>query len=210
MRASAVLLCASLLPVTPALSQERNNEVGLLLGAIKTPDTTARLTAPATAPVRIGTGLSLQATYARKLTSSPRAAVYLEVPFVATPSTDVSSPFTAAPRNYASLFITPGVRVAFAPNSGISPWLAVGGGYARFDESSTRIDGAPNASPRGANSGAAQFGGGVDFKTPVKILFPIGLRAEVRDFYSNQPNFGAPTDDRQHNVVFSGGIVLKF
>ena len=46
----------------------------------------------------------------------------------------------------------------------------------------------------------------------LKNLKPIGLRAEVRDFYSLEtPNFtSAIVAERQHNVVVSGGLILRF
>lgn len=69
----------------------------------------------------------------------------------------------------------------------------------------------PNTNRIGTNRGAVQFGAGLDLRTPVKILFPIGLRVEVRDFYSGKPNYGAnASDGYQHNVVFSGGFTLHF
>jgi len=34
------------------------------------------------------------------------------------------------------------------------------------------------------NVGTAQFGGGTDVHTRLKLLFPIGLRGEVRDYYT--------------------------
>jgi hypothetical protein len=40
---------------------------------------------------------------------------------------------------------------------------------------------------------------------------PIGLRAEVRDFYSGSPNYGQTVQgDLQHNVVFTSGLLVKF
>jgi hypothetical protein len=58
----------------------------------------------------------------------------------------------------------------------------------------------------------AQFGGGVDVRTRLKLLFPIGLRGEVRDFYTlGTPSFGVPVQrSEQHNVVVSGGLVVHF
>ena len=78
-----------------------------------------------------------------------------------------------------------------------------------FDESAQRIDGAHNA--HGTHGGAAQFGGGVDIRTPIRVLFPIGVRLELRDLYSSKPNYHLDTGGGlQHNLVFSGGLVLRF
>ena len=189
---------------------QKKNEVGFLLGGIFTPDQTGQTTQAGRFAIRIEPGLTFQATYARHLWGKS-TALYLEIPFVATPSTDVSSVFTQAPRNYASLFITPGLRVKFAADKRISPWLSLGGGYGRFDESTTRLDGTPNPGQRGTDAGAVQFGGGLDLDTGISILFPIGLRLEVRDFYAQRPNYNAMVAASfQHNVVVSGGFVLRF
>ena len=57
-----------------------------------------------------------------------------------------------------------------------------------------------------------QFGNGIDVRTRFKLLFPIGFRGEVRDFYTlGTPSFGIPVQrSEQHNVVVSGGSVVHF
>jgi hypothetical protein len=64
----------------------------------------------------------------------------------------------------------------------------------------------------GTNTGTFVFGGGVDTHTIVRVLrIPIGLRAEVRDFYSGSPNYNRTVrGSLQHNVVFTGGLLIKF
>jgi hypothetical protein len=203
------LVCTLLAWSSSHAEESHKNEVGLLLGGTVTP--ALSLAGQSGSGVDVGTGLTFQATYARELLGGQRAALHFEVPFVALPLQDVSAPNGVVPANYASLFITPGLRLKLAPRAAISPWFAAGGGYARFDESAERVDGTPNTARTGTNRGAVQFGAGVDLRTPVKILFPIGLRIEVRDFYSGKPNYNANTGGGfQHNVVFSGGIILHF
>ncbi len=187
-----------------AAAADHKNEVGLLLGGVVTQD---RDIVPGPGSLNISKGLTFQATYARLLKDSSKVGVYFEVPFVATPSTDVASANTSVPRNYASLFVTPGVKFKFRPEKTASPFFAVGGGFARFDESESLVNNAPNPGPRGTTTGVFQFGGGLD----VKVFSRISLRGEVRDFYSGSPQFNLNTDrDRQHNVVFSGGFVVHF
>jgi hypothetical protein len=62
------------------------------------------------------------------------------------------------------------------------------------------------------NVGTAQFGGGIDVRTRLKLLFPIGLSGEVRDYYTlKTPRFGVPIQRReQRNVVVSAGLVVHF
>ncbi len=200
--APLVVLFLSILP--SAAAADYKNEVGLLLGGIKAPD---RSIVPGPGSIEASTGIAYQATYARLLKQTERVGVYFEVPFVASPLQDVSSANPAVPLNYASLFITPGVKFKFRPQQKVSPFFAVGGGFARFDESEELVSGVPNPGVRGTSTGVFQFGGGFD----VKVFRRISLRGEVRDFYSGRPQFNVATEsDRQHNVVFSGGFVVHF
>jgi hypothetical protein len=195
--------------IIPAAAQnDPTNEVGLLLGAPFTPE----LGLP-NQPGRIsfGSNITFQATYAHRIADLKVAAIYFEFPFAAAPKIGVSSSNNSVPANYASIFITPGLRLKLRPNASVSPWFAAGGGYARFHESAELQDGSPNLGRIGANRGAAQFGGGMDFRTPIKVLFPIGLRVEIRDFYSGKPNYNQPTGGGfQHNLLFSGGLIVSF
>lgn len=185
-----------------ALAQSRN-DVGLLLGGNIVPTSATDL--------NIGSALTYQATYAHRFTDGA-VAFGFEVPFAATPSQDVRSGSPFAPRNYASLFLTPGLRVTFVPKAAISPWVSVGGGYARFAESHTLVTGAPNTFKTATNAGALQYGGGVDFKTPINlVVVPLVFRAEIRDFYSGQPQLNVVRPGTgQHNVIVSGGFVVRF
>src|SRR5207249_2817550 len=107
----------------------------------------------------------------------------------------------------ATVYVTPGVRVKFASDSAVSPYLAVGGGWAWYEQSLFRVDGGSNQAPRERYRGALDFGGGVD----VKFWRWVGLRGEIRDFYTGSPAYNLPTfTGGQHNVVAGGGFVLKW
>lgn len=191
----------------PALSQK--SEIGLLLGSSQVPASAQQQ--PAALSTSIGSGLAFQATFAETWSRSHGTRLGFEVPFVAIPSQDVSSANPSVPGNFASLFITPGFRIRFLDQRSVSPWAAAGGGYARYDESSTLSSGQRNTATRGTNTGALQFGGGVDFKTPFRILQPIFLRAEIRDFYSGVPKLQfARQGTGQNNIVISGGFAVRF
>lgn len=199
-----LLSVVALLPAKPAEAQGRN-EIGLLLGARVASD-------PGVSPsLEIGNSLAYQATYAHWFAHAEGAVVALEIPFVALPSQDVKSSALAAPRNFAAIYVTPGIRVKLAPSRAVAPWASVGGGYARFAESTTLVTGSPNPFVTGTNKGALQFGGGIDLRSPVNLLLPVSFRGEVRDFYSGQPRLNViSTASGQHNVLVSGGLVLKF
>lgn len=202
------LLCGLALLASASAQQDRKNEIGLLLGGTVTPN--VGITGQSE-PVEIGAGLTFQATYARQLLRRPAAALYLEVPFLAVPLQNLSSSNGGVPANYDSLFVTPGVRLKLSPQSRLSPWFSLGGGYALFDVSKRRIDGSANPGPIGVSRGAVQFGAGLDLRTPIKVLVPLGLRLEARDLYSGKPNYNANTGGGfQHNVALSGGLVLRF
>jgi hypothetical protein len=206
-----VLIFALLLfgGLSAAAQDDKKNELGLLLGVVLRPYADA--VGPTVGRIDVKRGLTYQANYARKLGTTSGLAFHLEFPFVATPSADVSSTIDAVPRNYASIFVTPSLRFTFAPDSTVRPWFSIGGGYGRFDESSTRVDQTENTGARGRNTGALQFGGGVDIKSPFRVLVPFSFRGEVRDFYSSTPLLNVDLEsDRQHNVIVSGGIVIHF
>ena len=84
---------------------------------------------------------------------------------------------------------------------------AVGAGYARYSESKLRADGSPNPGQRDTNTDAIQFGGGID----IGALRWLGFRLELRDLYTGARIFSIATPGaRVHNVVGSGGLVLRF
>jgi hypothetical protein len=110
---------------------------------------------------------------------------------------------------YAYVFLTPHVRVKFNPDGRLSPWLLVGGGYARFLEKKPTAE--PSFVP-GTNTGTLVFGGGVDTRTVLHVFrVPVGFRVEVRDFYSGSPDYNQQVrGSLQNNVVFTGGLLIKF
>jgi hypothetical protein len=65
---------------------------------------------------------------------------------------------------------------------------------------------------RASNTGALEFGGGIDTKPIVHVLkLPIGIRLAVRDCYSGTPNYNQTlSNDRQNNVVYTGALLIRF
>src|SRR5580692_13011209 len=92
---------------------------------------------------------------------------------------------------------TPGLRLKAFPKSRISPYLAIGGGYADYEQSTTEINGHPNPASRELARGVFDFGAGVD----VRVWRWVALRGEARDFYSGSPDYNvASLSGGQHNV----------
>ncbi len=151
--------------------------------------------------------LALGAEFDHRLNASERLGILAGLDFVASPL-DVKldqRPANVIPQ-YAYIFLTPHIRVKFHPNGAISPWFLFGGGFARYTESGAI------GFKAGTNTGALEFGGGIDTGTVHHIFrVPIGFRLEARDFYGGRPNYNLPiSGSMQHNVVFTGGLLIRF
>ena len=182
------------------------NQFGLLLGDTVTPSLQLR----DGGKLKVGSGVAFQLNYARRLATFHKSTLFLEVPAVAIPLQEITASNGNVPANYDSFFVTPALRLELASSARVSPWFSVGGGYALFDESVKKMDGSHNTT-RGTSGGAVQFGGGVDIRTPIKVWFPVGVRFELRDFYTSKPTYNVDTGGGlQHNLVFSGGFFLRF
>lgn len=177
------------------LAWPQQHEVGFTLGRLAEQDWGA---------VKSKSGTALQANYGVRLRSGARAALLAEVHVLASPQRQVTGP-AAATRDYASLYVTPGLRVKLNPGGRFQPFAAVGGGYANYEHSTTTLSGAPNPAARHTSHGAFTFGGGVD----ASLSRWFALRFDVRDFYTPSPTYNAGVSGRQHNPVISGGFVLR-
>jgi opacity protein-like surface antigen len=194
-----ILTCFCLAGVFGSSAFAQRQELGLTLGALFETDRGGGLTS--------GAGTGFQANYGFRLAGGDKAALFLETHFLASPLREVETRDSSATANYASLYVTPGLRIKFAPNARISPYVAVGGGLAWYEQSREQVGGGPNSAPRNIYRGAFQFGGGVD----VKVWRFLSLRAEVRDFYTGSPAYNvAEVRGGQHNVVAGGGFSLRF
>jgi len=194
-------LLPALLCTVPILAQR--HELGLTLGGLLSQDRGSAQSESLT----LGGGIALQANYGYALLRTRKTALYGEVHFLANPLRDVSSANRGATRDLATLYVTPGIRLKLFPNGRVSPYLAVGGGYALYEQSTELLRGGPNPAPRFLNRGAVDFGGGAD----VRFWRFIALRAEIRDFYTGSPAYNTRSiTGGQHNVVAGGGIVLRF
>lgn len=152
-------------------------------------------------PYDPGAGVGFQLNYAHRFFHVPLVSVYGEIPFVAGFDNTQYDVFQLSRESFNSYYVTPGVKVKFAPGFIISPYLAAGLGWAHF--SSTQNNSSDTKF-------AADWGGGLDFK-----VFPfVSLRLEARDFYTGVPTLGVglpvPLPGNQNNIVVSGGFVARF
>ena len=171
------------------------------------------ITSPALPPpltdnrVNIGRGIAFQGNYGRRLRTTDLAAFTFEVPVVYLPDQDLLSSNDLVPEGYKALFITPGVRVNLFPNTLLSPWAAVGGGFGRFTTSKTGVFNVLKVPGKSSTTSVIQFGLGVD----VKVWKSLKFRGEVRDFYSGVPELNVVQGrTRMHNFVGGGGVVWVF
>jgi Outer membrane protein beta-barrel domain len=151
---------------------------------------------------------AIEGNIGARLGSAPFLALYFEVPIAGTLDTTVPLTALSSTGTYSSIFVTPGVRLKFVPSFPISPYIATGGGLAHFSRSASQT---PAGASNSVNKGVWDIGGGLD----LKIGPFLGLRGEVRDFYSGSPELRISQvtgtfDQRQHNIIFSGGLVVRF
>ena len=185
--------------VAPSAAQR--HEIGLTLGRVFSSEQST----PG-GVIDLKSGTALQANYGMRIASGGAAALIGEVHFLASPLRDIASSQSGASRDFATIYIAPGIRVKLAPEARISPYLAVGGGYALYEQSTLTLGGQANSAPRHIHRGMLQFGGGMD----VGVLRWLGLRFEVRDFYTGKPALNVSTPGGGlHNVVAGGGLVLR-
>ena len=174
-------------------------DVGLLLGS-----TTATNEA---VPLQFDRATTFQATFAWRIARTDRVHWSIEVPFIASPAFTVVPPRADLPLEYASLYLTPGLRATLLPTARVSVFGAIGGGYARYSESKLKADRSSNPAQLDTNTGALQFGGGID----IRGFGWLGFRGEVRDIYTGARRFSiGPPGGRVHNVIGSGGLVVRF
>jgi hypothetical protein len=175
-----------------SFAEERapRHEIGLTVGGILSQD---RQVGPI--EVELGSAPAFQANYGYRFLDGSKLALYGEVHVLTSPVREVSSPATSLTRDVASAFVTPGLRLKFFPRTIAAPYFAFGGGASVFPASDTPVH------------GAFDYGGGID----LRLSHYLGLRGEVRDFYTTGLSYNnIATDISLHNVVAAGGIVLRF
>ncbi|HLZ12191.1 MAG TPA: hypothetical protein VKP58_06360 [Candidatus Acidoferrum sp.] len=200
-RCTGLLLLISAFAAGSARAQ--NNELTFSLGGIPGQSRTFQNSG---GTAQISADRSFGINYGHRFLRAGIAALYGEVAFAALPNRSIASSNATAAQNYAALYVTPGLRLKLLPSSRLSPWVAVGGGYALYEESPRLLNGQTNTN-KFLNRGVFDYGGGLDYR----LFRFLGLRGEVRDFFSGNPNLNVALDSStQHNVVASGGVILRF
>ncbi len=190
-----------------AAAQDEKNELSGLIGRIFISDQGIIGATNFNPVVRSGKGLTFEVNYARRLFSTPIFAISGEVPAVFNLDEKLNSGDDVVPKDYKQIFVTPSARLNLFPETAVSPWVSLGGGFAHFSENSTLLYGGPNPGSS-TTSGVLQGGFGLD----VRVLHQFAIRLDVRDFWSGTPDL--PLADtgksRQHNYFVGGGVVWHF
>ncbi len=142
-------------------------------------------------------GFTFVGAYSHRLMNLKAASLHLELPVMFAPSRTADTALFNP--DFSSFYFTPSLKFKLAPDSGISPFISAGGGFAHFKENSISD-----------NRGAFQVGGGVDFKTRLPLL---GFRFEVRDFITGRPgtpSFSNVSSDHLQSIFVGGGVTLHF
>ncbi|HEY6767487.1 MAG TPA: hypothetical protein VI386_22245, partial [Candidatus Sulfotelmatobacter sp.] len=139
---------------------------------------------------------------------TPVFSVAAEIPALFNLDEDLNSGGPLVPIDYQQIFVTPAVRVNFFPETAVSPWVSLGGGFAHFSENSNLIYGGGHNPGKSTTSGVLQAGVGLD----VRLWRRFSLRGEIRDFWSGEPDF--PLADtgrtRQRNLFVGAGLMWRF
>lgn len=142
------------------------------------------------------TNAAWQANYSVGIRKGEKASLFGEVHLLASPNRKNNLLNPLGSRDEAALFVTPGLRVSFAPKNRVSPFVAAGYGWGSYEQSALLQNGTPFPGSRTTNHGAVQFGGGMDVKT----LEWLAFRGDLRNFYSGG----------RHNPTASIGFQLRF
>jgi hypothetical protein len=194
-----------------AVAQDEKNELGGILGRTFISDQGINVaSAFSPAVIRTGNGLSFEVEYARRFLVTPIFSLSGEAVLMYNHDEDVNNgtfSLSLVPPQYSELFVTPAARVNLFPASAVSPWISLGAGFGHIGQGSSLIFGGANPG-KSTTSGVVEGGLGLD----VKVWRKLSIRAEVRDFWSGEPDFPlAPTGkSRQHNYFVGGGAFWRF
>jgi hypothetical protein len=215
----AILVAPILLLVSGACAQDFNesyvNEASVTVGRTFVSTQTVTNPPPGDLDPRIhfGNPISFGFNYGRLLKAHKIFGLYGELPVAYVPTQNLNTYANNIPKDYGAFFITPSARLNFFYGQGVSPWVSVGAGYARFDQSSSLIFGGANQGASSTNTYAIQFGTGLD----VWFWRHWGLRLEARDFYTGKPDLSAvpsspvsTSNGQQHNYYVGVGVAHRF
>jgi hypothetical protein len=203
----AVLFVAVLLG--SAAGQDKKNEIGGTIGRIFISDQGIQLPIP-NPTIHSGKGLTFEGEYSRRMYGTELFGISVEGLVAYNKGVKLNAGeylYSVVPEGYKELFVTPAVRVNLFPETAVSPWVSLGGGFAHFTENSRLLFGGVNPG-KNTTTGTLEAGIGLD----VKVWKQLSMRGGMRDFWSGEPDYPlAPTGkSRQHNYFVFGGLFWRF
>jgi len=192
-----------------AAAQDRKNEIGGTIGRIFISDQGIQSPIP-NPTIHSGKGLTFEGEYARRMYGTELFGISVEGLVAYNKGVKLNAGeylYSVVPEGYKELFVTPAVRLNLFPETAVSPWVSLGGGFAHFTENSRLLFGGVNPG-KNTTTGTLEAGIGLD----VKVWKQLSMRGGMRDFWSGEPDYPlAPTGkSRQHNYFVFGGLFWRF
>ena len=184
----------------PRAAMAQNSDLSFLLGVYWPRGEV--VTAPSTY-IHGSVGASVQLNYAGQVIQKA-VDLYIEVPVViSVQNTGTVTSTSVTSSTGPDVFFTPGVRLKISPQSRISFYGALGGGIASFSTDRIVSGKSTTITSGRTNSGALDFGGGIDFR----LTRLLSLRFDARDFVT-QAGLGGSVG--RHHGIYEFGVVFHF
>src|SRR5260370_35996571 len=151
MRKSIVVF--SLILVVSLSAAAQKSEVGIVAGGKMTSDGTS----PVTGKTTVNTAFAFEVNYATQLISLKAAALELNIPLLAVPTSEINTSNLFTAKSYSSIYLTPGVRLRLG--TVLSPYVEAGGGFVRFGPGFNPLRGTPYAAYPPTKQAVALRGG---------------------------------------------------
>jgi hypothetical protein len=152
---------AMVAPTFPVQALAQSNDITLSLGATLSQSRGFR--SPTTGATQTSADISLGVNYGRRFLDAEVAELYGEIESVALPNRGLTAATATVPQNYASLYVAPGLRLKVLPSARLSPWFAIAGGYALYEQSA-KLSSGQNTTNKFLSRAVFDFGGGLDYK----------------------------------------------
>src|SRR5215472_13930883 len=113
------LVLFSLVVIMGLNAAAQKSEIGIVVGGKLTPDGTSP-----TGATKVNTAFAFEVNYATQLIGGKAAALELNIPLLAVPTTDINTSNVFTAKSYSSVYLTPGLRVRVGTT--LSPYVEGG------------------------------------------------------------------------------------
>ncbi len=192
-----ILFLAGLIGTTAFAQGVQNMDFSFMFGR-----TVAAATA-GPANVSADASFSYQVSYGYQFAATKVGNLFLEIPntFVFNPVAVAVLPGSVSVGDRSSWYLTPGVRLKIPTGTRLSFYGAAGGGFGRYHETDTVVNGQISVKADSTFHPVFDFGGGAD----LRVARWLSLRGDVRDFVSSA-GLGGTTG--HNHAIFVFGIAF--